>query len=139
LECCWNGSAVSVIRLGAPLLTRNRRFWLFVKFSRSSTRKPPCSPNFRLCAPVTYDADARHVNVPFHACSQFIDRYVRLGMPPLAAQPAEHCSFMRTRSRVGLPGVSNGPHAERYVPSPASRSRRLVTGDVHVACCARWP
>ena len=28
------------------------------------------------------------------------ERYIRLGMLPLAAQPAEHCSMMRTRSPV---------------------------------------
>src|SRR4051812_34594647 len=39
---------------------------------------------------------------------------------------------MRARPRVALPGCSNGPHAARYVPRPASRSRRFVTGDDHV-------
>src|SRR6476619_5814625 len=60
-------------------------------------------------------------------------------MLPLAAQPAVHCSTTRTMSRVGFPGISDPPHRLRYVPMPASRRSLLLTGDVHVACCTRWP
>jgi len=38
----------------------------------------------------------------------------------------------RRGPRVVLPGCSNGPHAARYVPRPASRSSLFVTGDDHV-------
>src|SRR6266850_5053233 len=60
-------------------------------------------------------------------------------MLPLSAQPRAHCSTTRTMSREGFPGISEPPHRLRYVPTPASSRRRLVTVDVQVACCTRWP
>src|SRR5881409_1727895 len=60
-------------------------------------------------------------------------------MLPLSAQPRAHRSTTRTMSRDGLPGISDPPQRLRYVPTPASSSSRLVTVDVHVACCTRWP
>src|SRR5437867_3234432 len=60
-------------------------------------------------------------------------------MFPLSAQPRAHCSTTRTMSRDGLPGISDPPHRLRYVPKPASSSRRLVTVDVHVICWTRCP
>ena len=86
-------------------------------------------PNFMLWAPVTYDADARHVFGLSQSCAQFAERYVRFGMPPFERAAS---SVTRARPRVALPGCSNGPHAARYVPRPASSSRRFVTGDDHV-------
>src|SRR5437870_13471993 len=60
-------------------------------------------------------------------------------MLPLSPQPRAHCSTTRTMSRDGLPGISDPPQRLRYVPTPASSSKRLVIVDVHVACCTRWP
>src|SRR3989442_13056105 len=60
-------------------------------------------------------------------------------MLPLSAQPRAHCSTTRTMSRDGLPGISEPPQRLRYVPTPASSRSLLVTVDVHVACCTRWP
>src|SRR4051812_33309820 len=90
-------------------------------------------------APVTYDAEARHECVPCQLAAQFSERYVRLAMLPLAAQPAVHCSTTRTISRVGFPGISDPPHRLRYVPMPASRRSLLLRGDVQVACWTRCP
>src|SRR5215471_10194344 len=60
-------------------------------------------------------------------------------MPPLFAQPTMlQPSVTRTTSAVTLSGRRFVPHRERYVPTPASRSRRFVAGDDHVACCTRW-
>src|SRR5262245_36093879 len=91
------------------------------------------------CAPVTYDADARQLWFPCQSAAQFSDRYVRPAMPPLSAQPRAQFSTTRTMSRVGLPGISDPPQRLKYVPTPASSSRRLVTVDVHVTCCTRCP
>src|SRR5689334_2920965 len=85
-------------------------------------------PNLKLCAPVTYDADARHVFGLSQSCAQFAERYAKFATAPLSAA----CSVMRASPRVGLPGASNGPHAARYEPRPASRRSRLVTGELHV-------
>src|SRR5215475_11236077 len=94
----------------------------------SSTRYPPTRPNLKLWAPVTYDADARHVFGLSQSCAQLAERYCRFATAPLSAA----CSVMRARPRVRLPGCSKGPHAARYEPRPASRSSLFVTGDDHV-------
>ena len=60
-------------------------------------------------------------------------------MLPLVAQPAVHCSVMPTSCVKLLPGCGVPPHWLQYVPKPASSRSLLVIGDVHVACCTRWP
>src|SRR5438552_11781116 len=94
-----------------------------------------------LLAPVTYAAEARQVCVPCQSAAQFSERYWRPAMFPFAAQPvvAGQASVTRMRSRVGLPGISDPPQRLRYVPTPASRSNLFVIGELHVACCTRWP
>ena len=62
-----------------------------------------------LFAPVTYDADARHRFGLSKSCAQFWERYEKFGTAPL--RPVN--SVTRTSPRVGLPGLSNGPHAAR--------------------------
>jgi hypothetical protein len=89
-----------------------------------------------LCAPVTYEADARQVCAPFQWLAQFAERYVRFAMLPLFG--CADCSVTRIRLRVGLPGWSCGPHRARKVPNPASRRSRLLAVEVQVSCWTRW-
>src|SRR5690349_20271560 len=55
-------------------------------------------------------------------------------MFPLDAQPVAHCSITRTSARVGFGSRSKLPTPKYTPPYAASRSRRWVRGDVHVAC-----
>src|SRR4029453_2455385 len=82
-----------------------------------------------LWAPVTYDAEKRHRFGLSKSCAQLADRYEKLATALFRAV----ISVTRARPRVGLPGISNGPHAARYDPTPASSNRRLVIGDCHVS------
>src|SRR3954463_6061745 len=87
-------------------------------------------PALNVWPPVTYDAAMRHVFGLSQSCAQLAERYCSPALAPFRAAS----SVMRARPRVGLPGASNGPHAARYVPRPASRSILFVTGDDHVNC-----
>src|SRR3977135_4222513 len=92
-----------------------------------------------LCAPVTYDADARQVTVPCRLCRYVPDRYCRFEMPPKFAQSAlVHCSVTPTSCVKLLPGWLTPPHWLQYVPKPASSSSLFVIGGLHVACCTLW-
>src|SRR5690349_17434357 len=98
-------------------------------------KRLPLYPNFQLCAPVTYESDPFQLCTPAQLFIQFAERYVRPGMPPLAAHPAAHCSVTRASARVGLPGMSNGPQRASMSPKPKSTRIRFVIGEVHVICC----
>src|SRR3954447_24605978 len=87
-------------------------------------------PALNVWPPVTYDAAMRHVFGLSQSFAQLADRYCRPALAPLIAAS----SVMRARPRVGFPGASNGPHAARYVPRPASSSSLFVTGDDQVNC-----
>ena len=81
---------------------------------------------------------------PRHRALQILryvpERYCRPGMLPKFAQSAfVHCSVTPTSCVKLLPGCSVPPHWLQYVPKPASRSSRFVIGELHVACCTRWP
>src|SRR5688572_29304158 len=103
-----------------------------------------------LCAPVTKLAAAFQVCAKMYPVGQFDERYFRL--PPTVRQPSHDvgtrlplrskicadCSCTRTMFLVGLPGRSEYPHCEIYVPKPASRSSLLVAGAVYFTCCTFW-
>src|SRR5215831_697013 len=92
-----------------------------------------------LCEPVTYEADARQVTVPWRFHRYVPERYCRFAMPPLAAHEGAHCSVTPTSCVKSLPGCGMPPHWLQYVPKPASRSSLFVYGELQVACCTRWP
>src|SRR5262245_30647279 len=90
------------------------------------------------CAPVTYDAEPRHVDCSPWLLTQFCDPYVRPWMPPLLTQVGAHCSVIRGMSRVRFPGTSWPPYRLNEPPAAASRRSLPVTGELHVACWTRW-
>src|SRR5688572_20668751 len=119
-------------RFGTPSRIRILITRVVYQWVNDGLLKPPWYPNLRLCAPVTYDADARRLaSVPINECSNpprpgpgpWGNRKFRFGISP-------PCSVTWIIWLLWVPSLRT-PWRNRawYMPQPASSSSRLETGD----------